>query len=178
VALDITDTIISQYGTSPRITALIDFFAAWFGLDPFDLFFNDLWNIDTAVGYGLDVWGRILNFPRPAVSGEPADDDTYRHCLIAQAYLNITSSSIKDINAFLRDIYGSVGIAYIVDSGGMAMQYHFGAGVPDWLQAVIDNGLLPRPSGVGVTFSTAPGLGTESGDTITTEGGATITVEG
>ena len=36
-------------------------------LDPavnIDSFFDNVWNIDTAVGYGLDVWGRIVGVSR------------------------------------------------------------------------------------------------------------------
>jgi hypothetical protein len=29
-----------------------------------DSFFNNVWNIDTAVGWGLDVWGRIVGVTR------------------------------------------------------------------------------------------------------------------
>lgn len=59
------NTIISQYANSPRLTGMINnFFAA---VDPtanIDAFFSDIWDVDTAQGYGLDVWGRIVNIPR------------------------------------------------------------------------------------------------------------------
>jgi hypothetical protein len=54
-------TIMSQFANSPRITALID--SLWTCIDQkknLDAFFNLVWNIDTAQGYGLDVWGRIV----------------------------------------------------------------------------------------------------------------------
>lgn len=54
-------TVMSQYANSPRLTTLLLNFASY--LDPtqnIDDFFDDIMNIDTAVGYGLDVWGRIL----------------------------------------------------------------------------------------------------------------------
>jgi hypothetical protein len=58
---DIWTTIISQWANSPRLTGIIEMFAA--ALDQTlnaQNFFDLMWNIDTAVGYGLDVWGRIL----------------------------------------------------------------------------------------------------------------------
>ena len=58
-------TIISQYANSPIIDGLIVNYAD--ALDPtknFDLFYDRMWNLDTAEGYGLDVWGRIVGVSR------------------------------------------------------------------------------------------------------------------
>lgn len=60
-----TDTILSQYANSPAITQLIDEFNQW--LDPgsdLDAFYNMVWNVETAQGFGLDIWGAIVNIPR------------------------------------------------------------------------------------------------------------------
>jgi hypothetical protein len=62
---NVDQTIISQYNQSPSLTLLIEAFNQW--VDPaanIDDFYNLVWNIDTAVGYGLDVWGRILGVGR------------------------------------------------------------------------------------------------------------------
>ena len=62
---NIAQTVISQYSASPRIRRLIDDFNQW--IDPsanIDNFYNLIWNVDTAVGYGLDVWGRIVGVGR------------------------------------------------------------------------------------------------------------------
>lgn len=58
-------TIISQYGNSPVIYSLIENFNSC--IDPsadLDAFYNNIWNIETAIGYGLDVWGRIVGVQR------------------------------------------------------------------------------------------------------------------
>lgn len=58
-------TIISQYANSPILTTLITNF--WDCVDQtrnLDAFFNNIRNLDTAVGYGLDVWGRIVGVNR------------------------------------------------------------------------------------------------------------------
>src|ERR1700677_802083 len=58
-------TILSQYANSPTIVQLIINMSAYF--DPsanIDSFFDNLWNVNTAVGYGLDVWGRIVGVGR------------------------------------------------------------------------------------------------------------------
>lgn len=64
-ALDASATYLSQYANSPKILAIIEDFNAW--VDPaIDVrnFYNFVWNVQTAVGFGLDIWGRIVNIPR------------------------------------------------------------------------------------------------------------------
>jgi hypothetical protein len=62
---DVDRTIISQYATSPTIVTLIE---SWNEvIDPsvdLDAFYNMIWDLDTAQGYGLDVWGRIVGVGR------------------------------------------------------------------------------------------------------------------
>lgn len=62
---DWSQTILSQYANSPIILQWIDYFSQC--VDPtesIDAFYDQLWNIETAVGYGLDVWGRIVGVTR------------------------------------------------------------------------------------------------------------------
>lgn len=63
--INVEQTIISQYANSPTITQLVRNMNAY--LDPradFEAFFNFVWNVDTAQGFGLDIWGRIVNVRR------------------------------------------------------------------------------------------------------------------
>ena len=58
-------TIISQYANSATLVQLIRNF--WECIDQtqnLERFFDLIWNVDTAVGYGLDVWGRIVGVSR------------------------------------------------------------------------------------------------------------------
>lgn len=58
-------TIISQYGNSSRLTALIiDFFQSMDQTKNLDSFYDLIRSVDTAQGYGLDVWGRIVGINR------------------------------------------------------------------------------------------------------------------
>ncbi len=64
-AFDRWRTIISQYANSPVITQLIANMDSY--LDQtgnFDDFFDLVMNVDSAQGYGLDVWGRIVDVGR------------------------------------------------------------------------------------------------------------------
>lgn len=58
-------TVISQYANSPVLIRLIQNFDAYVDQTKnLDNFFDLIWNVDTAVGYGLDVWGRIVGINR------------------------------------------------------------------------------------------------------------------
>src|ERR1700688_4087243 len=55
------DTVLSQYANSPALMSLIESFNS--AVDPspnIDAFYDNVWNIQTAKGYGLQVWGRIV----------------------------------------------------------------------------------------------------------------------
>ncbi len=63
--INVERTVISQYGQSPTIRALIDSMDG--SIDPradLDAFYTHYWNIDTATGQGLDIWGRIVGVSR------------------------------------------------------------------------------------------------------------------
>lgn len=58
-------TVISQYSSSPHLTALLGYVDDWLSPDArLEAFYNLVMNLDTAQGYGLDVWGRIVGVVR------------------------------------------------------------------------------------------------------------------
>jgi len=58
---DVWQTIISQYANSPILTTiLLNLFQYLDQTVNLENFFDQVLNIDTAVGYGLDRWGRVL----------------------------------------------------------------------------------------------------------------------
>lgn len=63
-AFDVQQTIGSEYANSPVINQMIADYAE--NIDPrqnLSDFYNAVWNIDTAVDFGLDIWGRIVGLP-------------------------------------------------------------------------------------------------------------------
>lgn len=53
--------MIIQYANSPRLMALSQNLQGYLNPDAdIDAFFNVVFNVDTAVGFGLDIWGRIV----------------------------------------------------------------------------------------------------------------------
>lgn len=170
-------TVLSEYANSPIITALIDLFAQW--LDPqsrFDRFYSLIWDIDTAQGYGLDVWGRILGVGRVLqvpvgeylgfeqdaqakpfgfgifysgsrlTNNVALTDEAYRTLLLAKAALNITNASAPAINTILLNLFGQ---GYVRDNRDMTITYVFSEALtPVETAIVFQSGVLPKPCGV------------------------------
>jgi hypothetical protein len=58
-------TVISQYQASPVILQIVANLASYIDPGPqLDAFFNLIWNVETAEGIGLDIWGRIVGCSR------------------------------------------------------------------------------------------------------------------
>ena len=182
-------TVISQYANSSIMMELVaqnaDALDASVSLDDF---YAKTWNIETAEGYGLDVWGRIVGVSRylqiagtkyfgfeeggsisydpfnqaPFYSGQPLTsvyrllDGPFRQLIMAKAAANIWDGSIRQLNQILTTLFPSR-VAYVVDNQDMTMVYKFG-----WLlnpieaSIIITSGVLPRPSGVDVTYEQTP----------------------
>lgn len=63
--LNVGRTIISQYANSPTLNALVENMNEY--IDPrvnMQAFYDFVWNVDTAVGFGLDIWGKIVGVSR------------------------------------------------------------------------------------------------------------------
>lgn len=62
---DFEATVISQYANSPTILQLVNNLNQYVDQSQnFANFFNFVWNVDTAVGFGLDIWGKIVGVSR------------------------------------------------------------------------------------------------------------------
>jgi hypothetical protein len=58
-------TVISEYANSPTILSLLQSFNdALNQTQNFDNFYDYIWNVATAQGIGLDIWGRIVGVNR------------------------------------------------------------------------------------------------------------------
>lgn len=180
--INVEKTIISQYGNSSAITQLIDGMNEY--IDPrvdIDNFFNFVWNVDTAEGFGLDIWGRIVNVGRDvtipevltyfgfyeAGDAEPFDqvpfynstaatntyrleDDVYRVLVLTKALANISESTAASLNRLLQNLFPGRGRAYVLDLGGMQIQFTFEFLLAPFEYAMLtQSGVIPNPAGVG-----------------------------
>ncbi len=150
---NVEQTIISQYGNSPTITSLIDSFNA--AVDPTDDINNFLvwiWQVSTAQGFGLDIWGRIVGVSR-TISTTPATvltDAQFQELILLKALANISRDSSYSINTLLLEWMAGRGRAYVNDLGNMEIRYMFEFALADFEIIIItQSGIFLRPAGVG-----------------------------
>lgn len=109
-------SVISQYANSPILMQLIDDFDQCVDQTAnFDNFYDLVWNVATAQGYGLDVWGRIVGVSRVIqLSGTqayfgfeeagPTNSNTFGQAPFYSGVPNTTNYMLSD-NAFRTLIY-------------------------------------------------------------------------
>jgi hypothetical protein len=69
-------TIIRQFDNSTILGELLAYSDQWLDLTQFTAdFLANVWNISTAQGFGLDIWGRILGQSRYLLVSQTADND-------------------------------------------------------------------------------------------------------
>lgn len=180
---DYWDTILSQYANSPILTKLIANFSKYLDVSAnMDRFYNLIWNVDTAQGYGLDVWGRIVGVTRvvqlplgdnfgfeeadasgfnqqafyegdPLTNNYSLSDNDFRTLIFAKALSNISDGSIPSINQLLINLFPTLGNSYVTDGEDMTMTYTFSEDLTDLQFAIVtQTGVLPKPTGVLVTI--------------------------
>lgn len=158
--INVEETIISQFGESASLTQLIRGIDNY--LDPranIDLFIEQVWDIDTATGWGLDVWGNIIGVSRyvniPGSGAFYIPDDDYRSYLFLKATTNISNCSAFSINNLISNFFESRGKAYIRDLGNMEMRYVFGFDLTSWeIILFTTTDIFPKTTGVKVDFLT------------------------
>ncbi len=167
--INVEQTIISQYGASPTLTQLVHNIDEY--IDPradFDTFYDYVWNVQTAVGFGLDIWGEIVNVSRyvnvpvdtPNPGGFPftpgpvtLTDDQYRVLIFVKALSNITRTTADSINQLLSNLFASRGRAYVLDMGSMTLRFTFEFWLEPFEYVIItQSGAMPRPAGVLATI--------------------------
>lgn len=183
---DARQTLISQYANSPVITAMIGALniAADRQVD-YDAFYDMVWNVATAAGIGLDIWGRIVGVSRtlklPSANATlgfagtglqtfgngvfggigslttnyDLDDVAFRRVILAKAALNITNNAIPAVNAILMALFPGYGNVYVADGNNMTLTYTFGSAA-----STIDYAIITQsgviPKSIGVAMSVTP----------------------
>lgn len=179
---NIKDTIMAQYANSPAILAIIEGLNN--AIDPqyfIGDFYNYVYRLSSAKGFGLDIWadkvGVSRNAPMANIDSknlgfaegfEPWNsapwsdggafssfrltDEQVRRLIIIKAASNILYATALNINKFLLMIfYGRK--AYYNIIGHMSAEYVFEFDLDPFERMVVYSlNILPRPSGVGVSY--------------------------
>ncbi|MCC8190131.1 MAG: DUF2612 domain-containing protein [Planctomycetes bacterium] len=153
--------IQSQYSASQRMLALMAGFQEQITIDgDADLFYQKMFNIYTAVGYGLDNWGRILGITRTIEDADTGaaltlEDEYYRALLLYKALANIAAADAQTLNSLLRilietGIAGFPPVAYVLEVDTMVIRWVFEDFLDPIQRAVFfAAGTLARGAGVG-----------------------------
>lgn len=180
---NIKDTIMAQYANSPNILALISGMND--AIDPqyfIDDFYEYVYRLSSAVGFGLDIWAEKVGVSRTApmsnpdskyfgfaTGGEPFNtypfnssgsgissyqlpDVQLRELIIIRAAINILYATAININKFLLMIFNGRRAYYSI-TGHMTAEYVFEfALTPFERMFVYTLNILPKPSGVGISY--------------------------
>lgn len=80
-------TIISQYANSPTLVQLANNMDDYINPDTdFNAFYNFIWNVETAQGFGLDIWGRIVDVGRMVTIPGGVTHLGYQEALVWQPF--------------------------------------------------------------------------------------------
>lgn len=181
------ETILSQYDNSPRLLALVEGFNAL--MDPredIDAFYAAVFDPRTAVGWGLDVWGRIVGIDRVvtlegvpnafgflgsglvpfnqgpfwsanATSAYVLADEAYRLLIFFKAAINITDGSLASINRILHQFFADRGPVAALHVGTMRMRFVFRFSLKIYERAILAKpDAIPLPAGVGLEVYDVP----------------------
>ena len=162
---DVSQTIISQYGNSPAILGLINAMNA--AIDPsvdIDNFYAYVWDVATAQGFGLDIWGRIVGVSRTVPTSPPTvlTDSQFLSLILLKALANISLATSPAINTLLLNWMAGRGRCYVNDLGDMEIRYMFEFALqPFEIDIITQSGIFLRPAGVGgwVVTTTLPVFG-------------------
>jgi hypothetical protein len=180
---NVLETILSQYANSPVLLAILQAFsAANDRAANVQAFYDQMWNVETAVGYGLDVWGRIVGVTRvlqvpvggflgfneatdaltfgfgiwggrgTLTSNYALSDVAFRRLVLAKAALNITDGSIPHINATIIALFPNHGNCYIRDNLDMTSTFVFGSTLSALELAIVTQSGV-LPKAAGVLIS-------------------------
>lgn len=149
---NLEQTIISQYGNSQTITGLIHKMNEWIKPDAdIDNFYNLVWNVTTAQGFALDIWGRIVGINREVLT-TPAtilNDSQFLELILLKALSNISASTAPSINQLLQNWMAGRGRCYVTELGTMFIGYVFEFVLqPFEFTILAQEGVFLRPAGV------------------------------
>lgn len=181
---NVNQTVISQYGNSPIILAMVENFNEV--IDPtadINAFYSNVWNIQTAQGFGLDIWGRIVGVTRylnvsggvdfgyKEAAGQPfgqaayyfgvapssnysLPDTIFRQLILVKALSNISDCSIKTYNKILMQLFPGRGNAFASDTGNMSMILSLNFALYPFEVAILkQSGAFSNPAGVNLSIA-------------------------
>lgn len=153
--------ILSQYANSSKLMTVLNGLEEMIGVDA-DIknFYDNIFNIQTANTYGLNVLGERLNISRRLkINGQAVDlkNKYYRFLLLVKAMANISNCTVPNLEEILNYLFQERGKVYVFDTGIMTMKYTFDFYLDEMEKAILNlPGIPPKPTGVGLTIVELP----------------------
>lgn len=159
--MDKKQYILSQYANSPKLMTILDGLEGMIGVEAdIQSFYNNIFNIQTANTYGLNIWGERLNISRRLkINGQTVElnDKYYRFLLLVKAMSNISNCTVPSLEEILNYLFRERGKVYVFDTGIMTMKYTFDFYLDEMEKAILNlPGIPPKPTGVGMTVVELP----------------------
>lgn len=178
--------MLSQYANSPTIVKLVNGINEQLNnAQTIEDWFRIVFDLRTATGFGLDIWGKILNqsrrFQYVDENNQTVDvylqgnqtvdgvdytaeqmDNFYRTALFLKAFSYIADTSLKNINDMLNFYFnmtseeGREGKAFAYNIGTMAIEIVFTFFMPKLEKAILTSDLFPTPAGVQLNYRFIP----------------------
>lgn len=167
--------MLSQYANSPTIVKLVEGIKGELNnAQTIGDWFRLVFNLKTAYGAGLDIWGKILDQSRRFIytdsennkfdvylQGEQTIDgvhysaeeieEKYRMILFFKSFSYITNSSIKSLNDLLQFYFEDKSV-YVYEIDTMVIGVVFRFFVSKLEKAIFASDIFPKPTGVGLNF--------------------------
>lgn len=118
---ELLEFVQSQYSASPNICGILETFRS--NISPradIDLFYDVVFNIISAQGVGLDLWGNIVHMKRSVADPDTGfmmalSDEGYRTLLLYKALANIMDATAASLNRLIHLLFpGSICYVLVV----------------------------------------------------------------
>ena len=186
--LDVLKVIPWMSDQSPNLRALLEMYQEWYSVNHSRFWTDwerDVFNLNTANDFGLNVWSIILdiplyiaveaspptypawgfgpfgrnfdngNFARDTDGTQALTSDQKRQLLKLRMWQLISDGTTEDINRALLDVFGA-GV-YALDGQDMTITYVFLRVLPGEMMSLIElYDIIPRPSGVKAFYLIKP----------------------
>lgn len=114
---DVQEYIQSQYSNSPTMKQILLNLA--YNINPdadIDVFYQNIMNIDSANGVGLDIWGTIVGAPRKLQLEEDSkeiilSDDMYKNYIKFKMLANISPATLETLNKISYILYNNTSLS-------------------------------------------------------------------
>ena len=149
-----------QYDKASRLKSILDNksdFVQKNVADFWEKWTREVFNINTAGTFGLNIWGSFLDVERPTYTDDTGatvvfTDDQYRTIIKGRLMLMMSNGSVHDINAYLDYLFPNKPV-FCIDYHNMSISliFYYTPSAEE-LAIIKSDGFLPRPAGVNVDY--------------------------